>query len=481
MNREVLVMPIRNGSKESRRVRCVAWISALFGGVGAALALCGSVAASAETTVLRDFTLIDGTGHAPLAKQALVLRDGRIVWLGAAAKVKVPKGAKVERLAGKFLLPGLIDSHVHLGLVNGVAQDIKYQTVENIQGQLATYAAYGITTVQTLGTEQDLIFPLRDAQRATGRPDRARVFTVGQGVVFSGSYGGVPGLDQKVATPEAARNMVRAQAAKGADMIKLWVDDEFATLPERMPASISSAVIDEAHRAGKKAVAHVFYRDNLNELVREGVNALAHEVRDQKISAEDIAAMKAKGVWQMAATLSREASFTYATLPFVNDPFFARGVTPAVLAELGSAARAQRLSSLPLFPRYRAVLAQAMENFAAQAKAGVPYGMGTDSGPTARFPGYFAHWELELMVKSGITPMQAIVAATSSNARFMGAKDVGSVAVGKWGDLLVLDANPLADIRNTRKIRAVYIAGKSVPTIWETCKERAADACGARP
>ncbi|MDE1918281.1 MAG: amidohydrolase family protein [Sphingomonadales bacterium] len=443
-------------------------------------ALSAATPAMAETVVLRDFTLIDGTGHAPLAHQALVMTNGRITWVGSAAAVKVPAGATVEKLAGKYLLPGLIDSHVHLGLVDGITQDLKYQTPQSINAQLATYAAYGITSVQALGTEKDFVFSMQAAQKA-GRPDRARIFTVGQGVVFKGSYGGVPGLDQKVSTPAEARRMVDAQAAKGADMIKLWVDDEFGSLPDRMPASISSAVIDEAHRDHKKAVAHIFYRDNLEELMREGINGFAHTVRDQPMSRQDIATMKAKGVWQMAATLSREASFTYATLPFLNDPFFSRGVTPQVLSELGSAQRAQKLRSSPTFPKYPQVLRLAMQNFAAEAKAGVSYGMGTDSGPSARFPGYFAHWEMELMVKAGITPMQAIVAATSSNARFIGAKDIGTVAPGKWGDLLVLDANPLTDIRNTRKISAVFIAGKPVRTIWQTCAGRPADACGRQP
>jgi imidazolonepropionase-like amidohydrolase len=463
-------------SRHGEKCRSFSGVALL--GLGGALAF--AAPANAETLVLRDFTLIDGTGHAPVAHQALVMTNGRITWVGPAAAVKVPRGAKVEKLPGKYLLPGLIDNHVHLGLVNGLAQDVKYQNPDSINAQLATYAAYGITSVQTLGTEKDLIFPMRAAQRA-GRPDRARIFTVGMGVVFKGSYGGVPGLDQKVSTPEEARRMVDAQAAKGADAIKLWVDDEFGSIPERMPAAISAAVIDEAHKDGKKAIAHVFYRDNLEELMREGVNGFAHTVRDQPVSRQDIASMKAKGVWQMASTLSREASFTYSTLPFLNDPFFSRGVTPQVLSELASPERAEKLKSSPTFPKYPEVLKLAMENFAAEAHAGVPYGMGTDSGPTARFPGYFAHWEMELMVKSGITPMQAIVAATSSNARFMGAKDLGTVAPGKWGDLLVLDANPLTDIRNTRKIRAVFIAGKSVPTIWETCTGRPTDACGTRP
>jgi imidazolonepropionase-like amidohydrolase len=273
--------------------------------------------------------------------------------------------------------------------------------------------------------------------------------------------------------------MVDAQAAKNVDMVKIWVDDEFGQLSERMPPAISSAVIDQARKDGKKTVAHIFYYDNATELTREGVSAFAHEVRDRAVDAPLLQQMKAKGVWQMAATLSREASFTYATLPFLNDPFFTRGVTPDVVSQLASPERAQKLSSAPNFPKYAPTLRYAMQNFAAEAKAGIRYGMGTDSGPTARFPGYFAHWELELMVQAGITPLQALTAATSANAEFIGARDIGTVRVGKWADLLVLDKDPVADIRNTRTIHEVFIAGKKVPTIWQTCTGRAADACGS--
>lgn len=440
------------------------------------VAICGT--ARAETLVLNHFTLIDGTGRGPAADQALVVTNGRLSWVGPAAKLRAPAGARIENLKGKYVLPGLIDSHVHLGLVNGITQDLKYQTPENIEKQLHLYAAYGITSVQTLGTEKDLIFPLRNAERA-GRPDMARIFTVGQGVVFKGSYGGVAGLDQSVATPEEARHMVDAEVAKGADAIKLWVDDEFGTMSSRMPPAISSAVISEAHKDGKKAIAHIFYYDNAAELTREGIDAFAHEVRDRPVDAALLGAMKAKGVWQMAATLSREASFTYTTLPFLDDPFFSRGVTPEVLAELRSPERAKKLAAAPNFSKYGPTLRNAMHNFAAEAKAGIHYGMGTDSGPTARFPGYFAHWELELMVKAGVSPLQALTAATGRNAQFLGAKDIGTVQAGKWADLLVLDKNPLANIRNTRTIHEVFIAGRKVPTIWQTCTGRPAEACGS--
>lgn len=448
-------------------------------GLIAALLLSALAApAAAETLVLDHFTLIDGTGRAPVADQALVIVDGRLSWIGASTRLKAPAGAATEDLRGKYLMPGIIDSHVHLGLVDGIAQDLKNQTPESIKKQLHLYAAYGITTVQALGTEQDLIFPLRDAERAA-RPDMARVFTAGAGVVFKGSYGGAPGLDQSVATPEEARKMVDGLAAKKVDVVKLWVDDEFGQIAERMPPAISTAVIDQAHKDGKKAIAHVFYYDNAAELTREGVNAFGHEVRDRALDPALIQQMKAKGVWQIAATLSREASFTYKTLPFLDDPFFTRGVTPAVLTQLASPERAAKLGSMPNFPKYAPTLTMAMQNFARQAKAGMRYGMGTDSGPTARFPGYFAHWEMELMVKAGVTPLEALTAATSANAEFIGARDLGSVTVGKWADLLVLDKNPVADIRNTRTIHEVFIAGRKVPTIWQTCTGRAADACGS--
>src|SRR5206468_4767778 len=122
---------------------------------------------------------------------------------------------------------------------------------------------------------------------------------------------------------------------------------------------------------------------------------------------------------------------------FLNDPFFSRGATPDVLTQLAAPERASRLSSGPNFPKYGPTLRYAMQNFAAEAKAGIRYGMGTDSGPTARFPGYFAHWDLEPMVQAGITPLQALTAATSANAEFIGARDRGSVQPGKCPDLLV--------------------------------------------
>ncbi|HTG39187.1 amidohydrolase family protein [Sphingomonas sp.] len=441
-----------------------------------------SATADAETIVLEHFTLIDGMGRPPQRDQTLVLVDGRITEVGPAAEVKVPSGATRQDLRGKYLMPGIIDSHVHLGLVDGIDQNYtKYYDRENIEQQLKLYAAYGVTSVYTLGTDGDEIHNVIADQRRIGRIDTARAFTAGRGVVYKGSYGGVPGLEQQVSTPAETQAMVRREVAKGDDFVKLWMDDEFGDIAERMPYPISKAAIDTAHELGKKAVAHIFYQENAATLVDQGVDGFMHQVRDGALNPSLASKMKAGDVWQIASTLSREASFTYKLLPFVDDPFFSRGVAPATIAALKSPERQQRLASGPHFAKYPEVLTKAMANFGAMAKAGVQYGMGTDSGPTARFPGYFAHWELELMVKSGITPLQALTAATGTNARFLNARDIGTVEPGKWGDLLVLDRDPTADIRNTRSIHAVYVAGRKMPTIWQTCTGRPADACGAAP
>jgi imidazolonepropionase-like amidohydrolase len=126
-------------------------------------------------------------------------------------------------------------------------------------------------------------------------------------------------------------------------------------------------------------------------------------------------------------------------------------------------------------------LFQALENYQAMVKAGVNTGMGTDSGPNGRFPGFNAHEEMQLEVMAGRSPMDAIKSATSDNARWLGDKTIGSIENGKWADLLVLDKNPAEDIHNTETINSVYIAGNSVPTLWQTCRDRPVNQCEPRP
>ncbi|HEY2008065.1 MAG TPA: amidohydrolase family protein [Rhizomicrobium sp.] len=460
-------------------------------GAGLVALLAIAVPARAETTVLTNITVIDGTGATPQPNSAIVMTDGKIAWVGPVSGLKVPAGATVKDLSGKFVMPGIIDSHVHIGMMHDVTQDEKYETPENVQADLKQYAAYGVTTVQVLGTDKDFVLDMRNQQRKS-RPAMARIFSAGQGSVIKGGYGGLVGVTNPISTPEEGRKLVDEQAAKGVDFIKLWVDDERKTIPVKMPPAVSAAIIDEAHKKNLRAVAHIFYLADAKELIREGINGFAHMVRDQPVDDELLNMMKAKGVWMVSATLSREMAYSLAIMPWLNDPFFTRGVTPGTLAALKSMDREKavvmgptRFPGLPyekkVFFDMDRTLVQAVENYQAMVKAGVNTGMGTDSGPNGRFPGFNAHEEMQLEVAAGRSPLDAIKSATSDNARWLGDNSIGTIAAGKWADLLVLDKNPAQDIHNTETINSVYIAGNSVPTIWQTCRDRPESACQPRP
>jgi imidazolonepropionase-like amidohydrolase len=424
--------------------------------------LVGASALHAEVKVLKGFTLIDGSGRPPLANAAMVIDAGRIVWVGPVAQLKVPAGVETIDLAGKYVMPGIINLHGHLGNTIGLTQDAKFFTRENVEKNLDTYASYGVTAMLSMGTDQDLIFEIRDRQRA-GRPSTTRVFTAGQGFIFKGGYGGIAGVNQGVSSVAEVEPAVAVQARKKVDMIKLWMDDELGRLP-KMPYPISKAIIDAAHRHHLRAAAHIFYLQDAKQLTEYGVDGLAHSVRDKPIDQALIESMKKHGTWQLAATLSREASmFVYAgPAPFLTDPFFMRGVSPVVVETLRTPAYRESISSGAHFREYPAFLETAKRNLKTLVDAGVKYGFGTDSGPPGRFPGYFEHWEMELMVEAGLTPAEVLTAATRNAAEFLGANDLGTLERSKWADLIVLDRNPLDDIRNTRTIDAVYIAGNRV-------------------
>ena len=423
--------------------------------------------ATRHTLILRNFTLIDGTDKAPSPASAMVIEDGRITWVGPNADVKAPQDAQTRDLSGAYVMPGLINLHGHVGNTVDLTQDKAFHTRQSIEKDLGTYAAYGVTTVLSMGTDQDTVLAVREAQRGT-RPSMARIYTAGQGIVLEGGYGGLAGVNDPAATPAEAVTEVNRQIDKGVDIVKLWLDSELGTMPT-MPPAMTQAIIDAAHRRNTRVVAHIFYLDDAKRVVSQGADALVHSVRDKPIDPALLDAMKERGVWQGASTLSREAAmFAYASTPdFADDPFFTRGVSQKAVELIKSPARQKEQAARPFHDQLPAFLETAKANLKRLHDAGIPYGFGTDAGPPGRFPGFAEHWELQLMVDAGLTPQQVITAATSRSAEFLGARDLGTLQPGKWADLLVLDANPLENIRNSRTIRAVYVAGNEVAPITQ--------------
>jgi imidazolonepropionase-like amidohydrolase len=428
--------------------------------VAAALAV---LPLAAETKVLKNFTLIDGTGKAPAPNSALIMTDGRITYVGPAAQLKAPAGAETMDLAGKYVIPGIINLHGHLGNVIDLTQDPKNFTRENLEKNLKTYASYGVTTMISMGSDQELVFEYRAKQRA-GRPNMTRIYTAFRG--FTGEAGyptsapGMKGVPYEVKTPAEVAKDVDELAAKKVDLVKIWVDDHLGK-ERKISIDLSQAIIQNAHKHGLPVAAHMFYLSDAKQLVNAGLDALVHSVRDKPVDQELIDAMKKRGAWQAAATLTRELSvFVYANPPqWLKDPFFTRSVSPKVVQTLTSDAYAGKIAADPENMRYKEFLQTAQKNLKKLADAGVKYGFGTDTGPPGRFPGFFEHLEMELMVEAGLTPMQVITAATRNSAEFLKNKDLGTLEKGKWADFVVLGKNPLENIKNTRSIETVFIAG----------------------
>ncbi|HEX6053169.1 MAG TPA: amidohydrolase family protein [Gemmatimonadaceae bacterium] len=384
------------------------------------------------TRAFTGLTVIDGTDRPPVSNATIVVRDGRVVSVGAAGSMVIPAGAERIALDGKVAVPGLINAHGHV----------------NELRDLRTYAAYGVTTVFSLGGEQPPIFAARAAQN-TPTLDRARVFV--SGPVLSPS------------TPAEARTQVADVKAQNVDIVKIRVDDNLGTT-QKMAPEVYRAVIDEAHKRGLRVAAHLFYQADAKALLAAGVDLVAHSVRDTVVDDALISTLKARGVC-VSPTLMREVStFVYESTPaFFSDPFFLKHANAEWVRTLQEPARQQAMRNSRSAQRYKAALDVAKRNVKRLADAGVPIAMGTDTGPTGRFQGYFELMELELMADAGLTPRQVIASATRDAARCMKVdRELGTLEAGKWADFVVLDANPLDDIRNVRRISAVYVAGNRI-------------------
>jgi imidazolonepropionase-like amidohydrolase len=427
-------------------------ISAVVGCValaGAAAQRSGGASAPQPAGHTKAFTgarVIDGTDRPPIDNATILVRDGKVQSVAPAARVQVPADAERIALQGKTVIPGIVNAHGHVGNTEGMEQG--HYSAANVARDLKTYAAYGVTTVFSLGDDQAAGIQARDSQR-TPSLNRSRLFVAG------------PVLAPK--SVDEARTLVDDTVAMKVDIIKIRVDDNLGTT-KKMAPEIYKAVIDEAHKKGARVAVHLFYLDDAKAVLDAGADFIAHSVRDKDVDDPFIAMLKRRDVCYCPTLMREVSTFTYDSTPaWFSDPLFLKHADMTAVNALKEPARQQQMKASRSAQQYKAGLEVANRNLKKLADAGVKIAMGTDTGPPARFQGYFELMELEMMAKAGLTPAQVLASATRDAARCMKLdREVGTLEANKWADFVVLDADPLADISNVKKISAVYIAGNPV-------------------
>lgn len=393
------------------------------------------------TLALTGATVWDGTGGPARVADILVV-DGRITEVGHPS---IPSHATVYDFSGRWIIPGLVETHAH---VSGFwAPDQTSDPMERVEEELGLFALYGVTTVSSLGDEPPSTRRLRDSQD-TPSLRRARVTYAGPVIT--------------AVTPAEARDAVAENAASEVDWMKIRVDDNLGTT-EKMPWETVEAVMEASHERGFRLATHLFYLDDAKRLLRMGTDLVAHSIRDVEVDEEVIGLFRETGTCYVP-TLTREVSaFVYGERPdFFDEKFFRMGAKRSEIDRVSEPAFMEGMRESRAAALYRVGLDQALVNLKRLSDAGIPIAFGTDVGPAGRFPGYFEHLELELMVQAGLTPEEALASATRVAASCLEMPDVGTLEAGMWADLLVLGANPLEDITATKTLEKVFIAGNEI-------------------
>jgi imidazolonepropionase-like amidohydrolase len=410
-----------------------------------------ATAQQTNTILFEGARLIVGDGSAPIENSAFLVENNKFTRIGKRGELRPPAGAARVDLTGKTVMPALIDVHTHLGweIVKTGQMDADTYTRANLTEHLQRYAYYGIAAAQSMGIDPGET-PYQ--VRADPGPNAALFRIAGRGMAMPNAG---PGraywkpVAYGVSTEAEARKAVQELAAKKVDLVKIWVDDRNGTVPKLTPP-LYRAIIDEAHKHNLRVAAHIYYLADAKELLRSGIDIFAHLVRDRDIDDEVIALFKQHpNVYVMTTLPERETT--------EEDIRFAAETVPASQIQKMRAALAKRTPE---------EIRKAHEVFGIQARnlvklnaAGVKIAMGTDSSETI---GWAVHQELTDMVAAGMSPSQVLTAATKAAAELMKLDQLGTVAVGKTADFLVLDANPLDNINNTRRIAKVYLNGKGL-------------------
>jgi imidazolonepropionase-like amidohydrolase len=402
----------------------------------------------------------------------LVERAGVIEAVGPGGEVSVPAGADVYELAGKVLMPAIVNPHGHIGYMrDGVADRANFSRA-NIVDHLRRLAYFGVGVFQSLGTDRDNTeIGIRDEQ-LSGQlgADLAEPFpqllSAGRGIVAPtpGSANGGPFFASdtmhEIATPEEGRAAVQALAADRPNIVKFWVDDRNGTKVKLDPPRYG-AVIDEAHKLGLRTVAHIYELEDAKGVARAGVDGLAHMVRDPGTDQELIDLLLENDVFVFTSLGIQKGLFDTSWL---DDPWVGETV-PQHAQEAGRAVAESVAKSWISAEKRAAVLDEYKrleEGLVRMHEAGVRIIISCDTGLFTQYFGLAEHREVELMVNAGMSPGDALRASTMIPAQMMGLTDRGTLAAGQRADLIVLSADPLADIRNTRQIERVVLGGVTV-------------------
>jgi len=422
------------------------------------LVLAGTSDTSAQTaTVFEGARLITGDGGTPIEDSAFVIEAGRITAVGRRGELRAPAGAARIDLTGKTVIPALVDAHSHIGYMRNLTSGPQNYTRENILDHMHRFAYFGVAASMALGSDfGDMPYALRDEIAAGKHPAAARFVTAGRGLAPPEEMRDMRHSAYRITTEAEARAAVRELAARKATIVKTWVDSRGGTIQKLAPA-LYGAIIDEAHKNNLRVTVHATDLGDVKALVRAGVDGLAHMVGN--VDDELIDLLKTRPNVYFTLALGGLRRQLYA--PWLNPPhpLISDTVSPAQIKRLQD-----RLAKGP-----SPTAQQSWERLSAGVKrlaaAGVQIGVGTDGGGQQgdQFIGWTMHAELENMVAAGMTPAQVLLAATRTSAGIVGLDELGMVAPGKSADFVVLDANPLDDITNTRRIARVYLRGQELP------------------